>query len=164
MSIAEERAGTLMDSAKVLVRCPFCARLNRVDLARARERPACGDCTKPLLLDRPVPITGEDLDRIVSESEVPVVVDFYADWCGPCKIIAPMLDELARERMGQLLVAKLNTDHSPAVTTRFGVRGIPTLIIFRDGKEFLRQTGAVQRTMLDTLVERALARDPAQNP
>ena len=144
-------------SAKVLVRCPFCAKLNRVDLARARDRAICGECSRPLLLDRPITITDQDLERVVGDAEVPVVVDFYADWCGPCKVMAPVLDDLARERMGTVLVTKLNTDLNPAATARFGIRGIPTLIIFRDGREFVRQTGAVPRKMLHELVDRALA-------
>jgi thioredoxin 2 len=143
-------------SAKVVVRCPFCGKLNRVDLARAQDRPGCGDCGKPLLLDRPVAISDEDLERVITESEVPVVVDFYADWCGPCKIMAPVLDELARARMGRVLVVKLNTDRSPNSTARFAIRGMPTLIVFRDGQEFARHTGAVPRKTLDSLIDRAL--------
>jgi thioredoxin 2 len=157
MSSVDNRGGAAVESPKVLVRCPFCAKLNRVDLSRAKDRPACGGCTKPLLLDRPITITGDDLDRIVSEADVPVVVDFYADWCAPCKIMAPILDDLARERIGKILVTKLDTDRSPGATARFGIRGIPTLIIFRDGREFLRQTGAVPRKTLEGLVERALS-------
>lgn len=146
-------------SRRVLVRCPFCAQLNRVDLTRASDRPACGECGKPLLLDRPVTVTDQDLDRVVAESDVPVVVDFYADWCAPCKIMAPVLDDLARDRIGKVLVTKLNTDLNPGATTRFVIRGIPTLIVFRGGKEFARQTGAVPRRVLDTILDDALAQD-----
>lgn len=140
-----------------LIRCPFCQKLNRVDLARAKERPACGECGRPLLLDRPLKTTDADLERVVSETEVPVVVDFYADWCQPCKIMAPVLDELARDRVGQLLVMKLDTDRNPQMAMKYGIRGIPTLIVFRDGAEFARETGAIPRPRLDRLVESALA-------
>jgi thioredoxin 2 len=140
-----------------IVRCPFCLKLNRVDLARAAERPACGECSRPLLLDRPLAVTDADLERVVRETDVPVVVDFYADWCQPCKVMAPLLDELARVRLGELLVMKLDTDRNPAMSMKYGIRGIPTLIVFRDGGEFARETGAIPRQRLDRLIESALA-------
>jgi thioredoxin len=99
-----------------------------------------------------VKIAGEDLERVVADSDVPVLVDFYADWCGPCKIMAPVLDSFAADHTGELLVGKLDTDAAPAVSARYGIRGIPTLILFRDGKEVNRQTGAVARPGLDQLV------------
>jgi len=140
---------------KATLRCAFCGKLNRVVLERAADRPICGECGKPFLLDRPVKIDGEDLPRVVAETDVPVLVDFYADWCGPCKIMAPVLDELAADRMGELLVAKLDTDFSPHVAAHMGIRGIPTLILFREGKEAARQTGAVPRSVLDEMLDRA---------
>lgn len=137
------------------VPCPFCGRLNRVDLGRLADRPKCGECGRPLLLDRPVKVTGENLDRVVADTEVPVLVDFYADWCAPCKVMAPVLDEVAHARAGSLLVGKLDTDRSPAVSERFGIRGIPTLILFRGGKEVARQTGAVPRARLEAWLAEA---------
>jgi thioredoxin 2 len=131
-----------------------------VDLARAEHHPKCAECGKPILLDRPTSIAESDLDRIVKESEVPVVIDFYADWCAPCKVMAPVLDELARERRGHALVMKLDTDRNPAATQRFNVRGIPTLIVFRDGQEVAREVGAVPRDRLRALLD--LAATPAR--
>ena len=147
--MSERSNGT---SRRVTVRCQFCLTLNRVDLSRAADRPKCGDCGRPILLDRPVKITDEDLDAVIKDAEVPVVVDFHADWCGPCKVMAPVLDELAGQRMGEILVAKLDTDANPEATRRFGIRGIPTLIVFRDGRESARQTGAVSLEELQTLL------------
>ncbi|HSJ62814.1 MAG TPA: thioredoxin [Gemmatimonadaceae bacterium] len=146
-------------SRRAIVRCPFCATLNRVDLARADQHPKCAECSRPILLDRPQPIAEADLDRIVAESEVPVIIDFYADWCGPCKAMAPIFDELAREHRGQALVLKLDTDRNPQATRRFNVRGIPTLIVFRDGREVAREVGAVPRDRLRALLD--LAATPA---
>lgn len=140
--MSADAAGTRR-GRRATVRCPFCLTLNRVDLARAAERPKCGECGRPILLDRPIKISGEDFDRVVEDSEVPVLVDFYADWCGPCKIMAPLLDDLARTRAGELLVAKLDTDASPELSRRLGIRGIPTLIRFEGGRETDRRTGAV---------------------
>lgn len=142
---------------RAVVRCPFCSTLNRVDLARVEQHPKCAECGKPILLDRPLSITDADLDRIVAESEVPVIIDFYADWCAPCKAMAPVFDELARERRGHALVLKLDTDRNPQATQRFGVRGIPTLIVFRGGREVGREVGAVPRDRLRTLLDLASA-------
>jgi len=141
--------------ASVTLRCSFCLKLNRLDISRAGDRPKCGECGRPFLLDRPVKIAGEDLERVVAEAEVPILVDFYADWCGPCKMMAPVLDEFARDHTGRMLVGKLDTDAAPSVSARLGIRGIPTLILFRDGAEVARQTGAVARSGLDELAARA---------
>lgn len=140
---------------RATVRCPFCLTLNRVDVARAADGPKCGECGRPILLDRPVKIAGEDLDRLVGDAEVPVLVDFYADWCGPCKIMAPVLDEIAGERRGQVIVAKLDTEQSPELSTRYGIRGIPTLILFTGGAETARLTGAVPRADVLALLDGA---------
>ncbi len=134
------------------VPCPFCAQLNRIDLAKLSDGPRCGSCKRPLLLDRPVKVSGETLDPVLSGTDVPVLVDFYADWCGPCKMIAPIVDQLAHERAGRCLILKLDTDRSPGITERFGIRGIPTLIAFRKGKESGRHVGLAQRPELEALV------------
>ena len=144
---------TAAGGRKATLRCAFCLKLNRLDMERAVDRPVCGDCGRPFLLDRPVKIGGDDLDRLVRESGVPVLVDFYADWCGPCKIMAPVLDELAADHVGTLLVAKLDTDASPQVSASLGIRGIPTLILYRGGDEVARQTGAVPRSELDGMLD-----------
>ena len=139
-------------SKRATIACPVCDALNGVDLERLVDGPRCGECGRPLQLDRPQPISAEALDRIVAETDVPVVIDFYADWCGPCRLMAPILDALALERAGEVLVGKLDTDRYPAVTMRFGVRGIPTLIVFSGGREVARQVGAMSRSALDALL------------
>src|SRR5437762_182333 len=101
------------EAKHLTVRCQFCDTWNRVDAARAADRPKCGSCGRPILLDRPFSLNDETFDRTIGESDVPVFVDFYADWCGPCKRIAPMVDELAVQFRGKALVAKLDTDRSP---------------------------------------------------
>ena len=132
--------------------CPFCNTLNRVDLTRIADRPKCGKCGKPILLDRPLAITDNTFDSVIAGTKVPVLVDFYADWCGPCKIMAPVLDDIARRQAGAVLVTKLDTEKNPATQLRFGVRGIPTLILFRNGKEVGRRVGAVPPADVDALL------------
>jgi len=139
---------------KATVGCIFCGTLNRVDLGRLEHHPKCGECGRPILLDRPLKVTDDGFDRIIAGTEVPVIVDFYADWCGPCKVMAPVFDELARELQGKMLVLKMDTDQNPRTPQRFGIRGIPTLIVFRDGKEVGRQVGAVPKAALIDLIAR----------
>ena len=138
--------------ATATVACPFCQTLNRVDMARVSDRPKCGSCGKPILLDRPIAITDSVFDTVTTDSTVPVVVDFYADWCGPCKIMAPLLDEAAHTRAGRILFAKIDTDRNPLIGPRFGIRGIPTLIAFRNGTEVARRVGAVPPAELETFL------------
>ncbi|HEX2081717.1 MAG TPA: thioredoxin TrxC [Longimicrobium sp.] len=142
---------------RATVPCAACGRLNRVDLARAADGPKCGACGRPIPLDRPVRLTDAEFDRVVADSPVPVLVDFYADWCGPCKMMAPVLDQAARERTGSVLVAKVDTDANPRVSQRFGIRSIPTLMVFRGGREVARELGAVPKPRLDALIDRASA-------
>ena len=134
------------------VACQFCGTLNRVAVDRVADGPKCGSCSRPILLDRPLHVSDETFQQVIRDTEIPVLVDFYADWCGPCKIMAPLLDDLAHERMGQLLVLKLDTDRNPVTQQAFGVRSIPTMILFRGGKEAARQTGAFPRAQLEAFV------------
>jgi len=115
--------------------------LNTVDVSRAAEKPTCGDCGKPILLDRPVKVTAEDFDRTVLGASVPVLVDFYADWCGPCKIVAPLVDEIAGAHTGALLVAKVDSDRAQDIVQRLEIRGVPTIILFEGGEEMARSGG-----------------------
>jgi len=143
---------SMKDTRHATVPCPSCDTLNRVDLARLDHRPKCGKCARPILLDRPLPVSDATFERVTADTTVPVLVDFYADWCGPCKIMAPVLDDVARKHAGDLLVVKLDTDRNPATGQRFGIRGIPTLILFRKGEEVGRRVGAVPAADLESLV------------
>lgn len=143
----------MAETPKATVACPFCATLNRVDLGRLVQHPKCGECGKPILLDRPIAVSDATFDRVTTDTTVPVIVDFYADWCGPCKIMAPLLDDVAHRRAGELLVVKLDTDRNPVTGQRFGIRGIPTLIAFRQGKEVGRRVGAVPAAELEGFLQ-----------
>lgn len=143
------------DSSKVTVSCQFCLTLNRVDVNRVKHSPKCGNCGRPILLDRPIRVTDDDFNQVVRDSEVPVLVDFYADWCAPCKIMAPVLDDFAQAHIGEALVAKLDTDRNPKTSQQFDIRSIPTLIVFHVGKEVDRRIGAVNRDELERLLSAA---------
>jgi thioredoxin 2 len=132
--------------------CPACGTLNRTDLGRLAQGPRCGSCRAPLDLARPVAVDAGSFDAVVNGSDAPVLVDFYADWCGPCRIVAPAVEALARSRAGSVVVLKVDTDRSPALSERLGIRGIPTLIAFRNGRETGRHVGVAQRAQLEALV------------
>lgn len=140
-------------SRPVTVRCPFCSKLNRVDLNRLSNRPKCAQCGRPILLDRPLTATEQDLDETIRTASVPVLVDFHADWCGPCKVSAPRVDNFAAAHAGNVLVLKLDTDKNPGITQRFGIRGIPAFVAFRNGRELRRHVGLADEKVLAGLVD-----------
>lgn len=140
------------DAQTATVPCPFCETLNRVNLSRIDQHPKCGKCGRPILLDRPIAVSDATFAQVTTDTTVPVVVDFYADWCGPCKIMAPLLDDAAARRAGKIVVTKLDTDRNPVTGPRFGIRGIPTLIAFRNGKEVARRVGAVPPAELEAFL------------
>jgi thioredoxin 2 len=127
------------------VACSSCAQHNRVPAKRLSERAKCAKCKAPLLpLARPVPIlTQGDFDELVRDAQLPVLVDFWAAWCGPCRLVAPEMDKIARSHAQRLLIAKVDTEALPAVAQRFAIRSIPTMILFRNGVEAQRLSGAL---------------------
>jgi len=146
---------TSTSTRKLTVRCQFCETWNRIDASKVTAGPKCGKCAKPILLERPIALTDDTFARTINESDVPVAVDFYADWCGPCRMMAPAVDALAAHLQGKALVAKLNTDNSSRTAGGFNIRGIPTTIVFSQGKEVARQSGALPLEGLKQLVAKA---------
>ena len=146
---------TTAPGQKLTVRCQFCNTWNRIDATKVTAGPKCGKCAKPILLERPVALDDETFARTINESDIPVAVDFYADWCGPCRMMAPAVDALAAHLQGKALVGKLNTDHSARTASGFNIRGIPTTIVFRGGKEVARQSGAIPLEGLKQLMAKA---------
>jgi thioredoxin 2 len=129
----------------MIVTCPSCSKLNRLPAARVRDKAKCAACKTAILpLARPIAVaSAQDFDELVRSSPAPVLVDFWAAWCGPCRMVGPELEKLAGERSGEVVVAKVDTDALPEVAGRFGIRSIPTMIVFRDGKESKRVSGAM---------------------
>ncbi|HMF39993.1 MAG TPA: thioredoxin TrxC [Polyangia bacterium] len=140
----------------VVYACSSCGGMNRILRARLADDPVCGRCKEKVFPRRPVTVTDASWKKEVEDCPIPVLVDFWAPWCGPCRAVAPMLEALAGERAGQLKIAKLNVDENPRSASRFQVQAIPTMIVFRGPLEVDQIRGAVPKAMLETRLARVI--------
>ena len=130
--------------------CPHCDTVNRVQADRLSDRPVCGRCKQMLITGAPLDLSAGNFDRHVAQTDLPVLIDFLAPWCGPCRTMTPVIAQSAGELATTVRVAKLNTEAESVIATRFGIRSIPTLALFQRGREIARQSGAVNLpTLLD---------------
>lgn len=128
--------------------CPHCQGVNRVPDQRIGEEPKCGKCRQSLFNARPIALDGTGFERFLSRSDLPLLVDFWAPWCGPCRMMAPAFEEAARRLEPRVQLIKVNTEEQQSLAARFGIRSIPTLILFRGGAEIARVSGAMDASGL----------------
>jgi thioredoxin 2 len=134
--------------------CPHCHSVNRVPAERLAQNPKCGACKVALFDGRPVELGSSDFRTHIERSDLPVVVDFWAPWCGPCRAMAPAFAQVAGELRGRAQLAKVNTEAEPQLASQFGIRSIPTLVVFRGGRELDRMSGALDVFSLSAWINR----------
>jgi thioredoxin 2 len=132
----------------MLIVCSRCQATNRVPPERATDDPVCGKCASPLLPGEPVALDDRSFERVVAKTEIPIVVDFWASWCGPCSMMEPHYRKAAERLKGRVLLAKVNSDENPQTASRYAIRSLPTLLMLRGGRELKRQPGAVQAAQI----------------
>jgi thioredoxin 2 len=142
-----------MDHESIVVRCSGCGAKNRIPKERLDEGPLCGKCRKPLNVGSspaiPVVVTDQTFSREILSFSGPVLVDCWAPWCGPCRMVAPVLDQLASEYAGRVKIAKLNVDENPATASQYGIQSIPTMLLFRGGNLVNSLVGALPKQEIE---------------
>jgi thioredoxin 2 len=149
-----------MDHESIVVRCAGCGAKNRIPKERLDEGPLCGKCRKPLNVGRspaiPVVVTDQTFSREILSFSGPVLVDCWAPWCGPCRMVAPVLEQLASEYAGRVKIAKLNVDENPATASQYGIQSIPTMLLFRGGNLVNSLVGALPKQEIERHLETIL--------
>jgi len=137
--------------------CPYCGAVNRIPAERLGDNPLCGRCGKHIFASKPIELTAASFDKHITGSEIPVLVDFWAPWCGPCKMMAPAFEKAAAALEPEVRLAKLNTEEEQQLAARYDIRSIPTMVLFRGGKEIARQSGAMMGNQIEQWTRQKLA-------
>jgi len=142
-----------MNPSAIQITCPSCGAVNRVPGEKLTQHPKCGRCKQELFTGHPVDLTSQNFTHVVNKTGIPVIVDFWASWCGPCKMMAPVFEKVTHNLEPKARFAKLNTEVSQNIATQYGIRSIPTLIIFKQGQEVARQAGAMDQSSLIQFIQ-----------
>jgi thioredoxin 2 len=145
-------------SANYQIVCGYCGKVNRLPAGRAVDAARCGSCHQPIFSGHPIEVDEADFDRHIAHSDIPVLVDIWAPWCGPCRSMAPMFERAAQELEPKLRLLKLNADIAPSVSSRLRISGIPTLLLMRGGREISRTSGAMDTRKIVAWTRAGLAR------
>lgn len=147
-----------MSASPIVFACPHCAAMNRLAPARLAESPRCGRCHQALFTGKPLTLKTDGFDAYATRGDLPLVVDFWATWCGPCLAMAPQFEAAATSLEPRVRLAKVDTDAEPTLSSRFGIRSIPTMILFAGGREVARQSGAMASSQIVAWVTANLPR------